>query len=674
MHQPRAAALGALDAFRWILPVTATLAVAIALLLGSILIRRSHAPLRLLTQAARRIARRDFSQPVACESRDEYGRLIRTFNRMADNLQSQFTLQSSFSRIDEIILSHAGAAQAIDSVLPHLPGMLGCNVAGVLLMTPRGHAHVRMTADGTEPQDDLPLPLPRELLTRQGVLHVAQAEFPALFARAGVTTDELILCAITVAGTVRGHVIASDERPGRSALRTLQGIAQRIAVAIGNDDYEQALWRKAHLDPLTGLANRQLLQQRIRQAIDTGARGAVLFLDLDRFKSVNDSMGHSIGDVLLQQIAQRLAAVAPAGATVARFGGDEFVILMPHANAQNAQEYARHVLESLADPCTLRELLYVTHASAGIAIFPDHGTDSDVLLKHADIAMYRAKATGRGTLCLFDASMSADIAQRLRMEQRLREALAEDAIRACFQPKVDASGAIVAVEALARWRDADGFVAPALFIPVAEETGLIVALGATMLIQSCRQLRQWRDLGLSLQHVAVNISLLQLRDPAFPAFVERCLAESGLSGNSLELEVTESLFAEDGHAVAEQLHRLTRLGVRIAIDDFGTGFSSMSRLRDFPITTLKIDRSFVSNCSRSLEARLLLKALIDVGRALHLEVVAEGVETTDERDVLRELACEFMQGFLFAQALPADDMTRLLSMAKGRPRPLSRVG
>jgi EAL domain-containing protein (putative c-di-GMP-specific phosphodiesterase class I) len=234
---------------------------------------------------------------------------------------------------------------------------------------------------------------------------------------------------------------------------------------------------------------------------------------------------------------------------------------------------------------------------------------------------------------------------------------------------------MVAAEALARWQDSRGaFISPALFIPVAEDTGLVTVLGESMVIQACRQLRQWRNLGLTIRHVAVNISVLQLRDPAFASFVERTLALFGLSGDSLELEVTESLFAQDGQEAVEQLRRLARAGVRIAIDDFGTGFSSMSRLREFPITTLKIDQSFVRDCVRSDKARMLLKALIDVGHALHLEVVAEGVETAEQRDTLRTLGCGLMQGFLFTPALPAEEATRLLVAASVRPVSLQEAG
>ena len=678
VQQPRSDALGALNAFRWMLPATAMLAVTLALLFGSIFIRRSHAPLHLLTQAARRVARRDFSQPVVCESRDEYGRLTRTFNRMAGNLQNQFALQTGFARIDEIILSRAGAAEAIDSLLPQMPHMLGCNVAGVLLMESSGRIHVRLATQTGERRDDT-LEVSAELMMRQGMRRLTRDAAPALFALAGIANGDLVLCAITVAGVIRGHVAASDERFGRAATQGLLGIAQRLAVAIGNDDAQQALWRQAHLDPLTGLANRLLLQRRITQAIDDAradnSHGAVIFLDLDRFKSVNDSLGHSSGDVLLRRIAERLTTHAPRNATVARFGGDEFVILLPHADEREAKEHAQRILESLADPCMLDEIHYVTHASAGIALFPHHGTDADALLKHADIAMYRAKSAGRGTACLFDASMSEDIAVRLQLEQQLRDALRNGEIRAHFQPKVDASGAMVAAEALARWQDSRGaFISPALFIPVAEDTGLVTVLGESMVIQACRQLRQWRSIGLTIQHVAVNISMLQLRDPAFAPFVERTLALFGLPGDSLELEVTESLFAQDGQEAVEQLRRLARGGVRIAIDDFGTGFSSMSRLREFPITTLKIDQSFVRDCVRSDKARMLLKALIDVGHALHLEVVAEGVETAEQRDTLRTLGCGLMQGFLFTPALPAEEATRLLVAASVRPVSLQEAG
>jgi EAL domain-containing protein (putative c-di-GMP-specific phosphodiesterase class I) len=310
------------------------------------------------------------------------------------------------------------------------------------------------------------------------------------------------------------------------------------------------------------------------------------------------------------------------------------------------------LLAALDDPWELRELRYVAQASMGIALAPEHGDTAEVLLRNADIAMYRAKAGGRGRICFFDSTMSDDATERFRLENLLRRAVENDEIRLHYQPEMDGDGRPVAVEALARWQTHSGeWIPPGVFIPVAEETGLIVPMGAALLRQATHQMRRWRERNVAVGYMAINVSVLQMRDPAFPQFVRECLAENDLPGSALQLEVTESLLADDPAEIVKQLQELRSLGVSIAIDDFGTGFSSMSLLRDYPISALKIDRSFVLDCAVSERSRTLIKALIDVGHALKLDVVAEGIEDPAQLAVLRALGCDVMQGYLFSAAL-----------------------
>lgn len=679
IRQSQSVALRALDAFRWVLPLSAALATALALLIGSVFIRRSHAPLRTLTEAARRIARRDFRQPIEIRSRDEYGRLARTFNRMAANLRDQFALLASLTRVDEAILSHGGAQQALDSLLPRMPQLIGSRVAGIVLFT--GPASTELSF-AVRASDDIHRARLDDSSLEAAQLHGAGPHrrsctdgcLSDLFAvLEPYAVRGVVLAPIVVRQGTRGYVLASDEVRGRSSTETIQGIAQRIAVAIGNDDHEQALWHEAHHDSLTGLANRTLLRQRLADALAQSAgnteSGALLFMDLDRFKAVNDSLGHAIGDSLLCEIATRLAEQVPSGATVSRFGGDEFAILLPRSGRDAAFRAATQLLSSLRDPCRLQELSYVTQASVGIAMFPAHGATIDALLTNADIAMYRAKALGRARVCIYDDTMSDAVRERLRLEERLHAAINEGQIHAHFQPKMDAGGALVAAEALARWYTPDGqSQAPTSFIPLAEETGLIVPLGLALLRESCGQMRRWRDEGIPIAHVAVNISMVQMRDPGFANVVQQVLEEHGLPGSCLELELTESLFADDSATITQQLLQLSRAGVRIAVDDFGTGFSSMSRLRDYPINTLKIDRSFVDGCDTSRESRMLLKALIEVGHALGLDVVAEGVSEGAQLEVLRALGCNLVQGFLFAPALSPEAFMEFAQQAAPTPQ------
>ena len=659
MRQPAQAAYGALRAFRWILPLSAAVAVASALLLGSIFIRRSHAPLRQLTEAARRIGRKNFGRPIAVRSRDEYGRLARAFNRMAAGLRQQFSLLSILTRADQMILARRDLPSVAAKLLRRMPGLLSSRVVAVVLRDSAEGAsvyfalhgsqevhHRQSSSRGLDALQFLGSGLHRRSNTDAGMRE--------LFAAIDDQVQSLWLAPIVIGGQFRGCAMASDEGSNRNAVRHLRGIAHRLAVAIGNEDRDRQLWNQAHYDSLTGLANRVLLNSKLNEtvAVDSRRPCALIFIDLDRFKAVNDSLGHAIGDQLLQHVASRLLTVAPTGATVARLGGDEFTVLIPGADRVGAQECAQRLLAALDDPWQLQELRYVAQASMGIALAPEHGDTAATLLKNADIAMYRAKAGGPGRVCFFDATMGGDASERFRLEDLLRRSIKDDEIRLHYQPKMDADGRPVAVEALARWQTSSGeHVSPGVFIPLAEETGLIVPMGAALLRQACRQMRQWRERNVAVEHMAINISMLQMRDPGFPLFVRQCLAENDLPGGALQLELTESLLAGDPAGVTQQLRELRSIGVSIAIDDFGTGFSSMSLLRDYPISALKIDRSFVIDCAVSERSRMLIKALIDVGHALKLEVVAEGIEEQAQLAVLRDLGCDVMQGYLFSAAL-----------------------
>ncbi len=497
---PESAALSALASFRWLLPLTAALSVAIALLVGSVFIRRSHAPLRVLTDAARRIGRRRFNRPIRIDSNDEYGRLARSFNRMASSLRDQFDLLAVLARVDRTILSRAGTQPAVSYLLQRLPRLLKCPVAGILLLKDDADFELnlvvaesgRIQTSALRSQDldlsQLQIPGPHR---RTGV---DADTAPLVSAFANVGSDQIALEPVIVKQCVRGYVIVGERHVHRqSSANKLRDIAHRLAVAIGNDDRERALWQQAHTDSLTGLPNRLLLRQRLEAALQPGhqtqgSQGAVIFMDLDRFKSVNDSLGHTLGDSLLQQVATRLTTALTATATLARFGGDEFVVMLPDATRAEAGGLTQQLLDSLSEPLQLQETRYVAQASAGIAMFPDDGTDVDTVLKNADIALYRAKAGGRGRLCFFDNVMSSDVDERLALEDRLREAIREQHICAWFQPKLDGAGDVVGVEALARWHPADQDpVSPSVFIPLAEETGLIVPLGELILRESCRQ-------------------------------------------------------------------------------------------------------------------------------------------------------------------------------------------
>jgi diguanylate cyclase (GGDEF)-like protein len=663
---PEAAALQALRAFKWILPATAGLAIAIAVLLASIFIRRSHAPLRLLADAARRIGEGRFGRTVSVSSSDEYGRLARAFNQMSRGLREQFQLLRVLARVDRTILARGGTQPAIRYLLRRLPGLLNCEHAGVLFygngsaqliacsghLTPIRCIDIAPTMSGLRVSRDIERRTHLDADARHVLEHFDSS-----------ASNTFYFVPVLIKNELRAHlIIGSAGEP--ASLRRLQDIAQRIAVALDNEQWERTLWEHAHTDSLTGLPNRLALHQHLNQAAQGAhAIGTVFFLDLDRFKTVNDSLGHSLGDSLLQQVASRWKAHLPSSSLLARVGGDEFVAVVPQTHSrQETEQLAQALIAALREPCQLNEMRYVAQASIGVAMYPDHGTDAETLLRHADIALYRAKSGGRGRARMFDASMSGDLSARLEIEHQLRDAIREGRIHPHYQPKLNTQGELVGVEALARWQKVDGkWISPGTFIPIAEESGLIAPMGELLLRNVCKQMRDWQDRGIPVAHAAVNVSMVQMRDPAFADFVLRCLAETGIEGAALEVELTESLFSEKTTDVARQLTRLAQAGVRVAIDDFGTGFSSMSLLRQYPIHSLKIDRSFVIECHHSVESRALLKALIDVGHALHLQVVAEGVEEITQLSVLHELNCDVLQGYLFAPALSAQALESFIN-------------
>lgn len=432
--------------------------------------------------------------------------------------------------------------------------------------------------------------------------------------------------------------------------------------------------RIAHYDPVSNLPNRLLFCDRLKQAMAHAQRDdklvAVMAMDLDRFKIINDTFGHPVGDHLLHAVAERLASHVREGDTVARMGGDEFTFVLTDLDASHhAGDVARKILRSLADdPFMLEDREIFISSSMGISVYPWDGHDTTTLVKNADAALYHAKGEGRNNFQYYAREMNASAMQRLTLESALRRALERDEFLLYYQPQVDlASGRIIGLESLLRWqRPEHGLVAPGEFIPLLEETGLIVPVGEWVLHTACRQGRVWQQLGFPPIRIAVNLSALQFRQPDLVGMVARILTETGLDPGlqELEFELTESLLMKNVEETAATLHRLHEMGVKLSIDDFGTGYSSLSYLKRFPLNSLKIDQSFVRDLSSNPDDAAIVSAIIALGHGLKLSVIAEGVETAGQLAYLREMKCDEMQGFLFSRPVPASEITQLLHEGK----------
>jgi diguanylate cyclase (GGDEF)-like protein len=469
-------------------------------------------------------------------------------------------------------------------------------------------------------------------------------------------------------------IYAADSHMFDQEEMTLLGeLADDVSFALAYIEKEERLNYLAYYDVLTGLPNRNLLNDRLSQAISHSRRydsmTAVAFIDLDQFKFINDSLGHTTGDFLLKVVAERFAACLRDGDTVARLGGDEFVMVLPGQSSVEAiNQVMQRIRAGIAEPVPSPKGALRTSCSIGIALFPQDGEDVEALLKHADAAMYRAKEMGRNTFQFFTREMNAKLNDRLEMEKRLRLAVQHGEIRLEYQPLVEQrTGVIVGVEALARWSSPEaGAVPPQVFIPLAEETDLILAVGEWVLREACVQNKAWQQAGLRPVPVSVNVSARQFRQVDLPGLAARVLAETGLDARWLNLEVTEGVILQNPASTAEVMGELHAMGVTLSIDDFGTGYSSLANLKRFPVSRLKIDRSFVGDISGD---SAIAQAVVSLGHSLGLRVVAEGVETAEQAAFLATRDCDEAQGYYYCAPVSAEEFARLLKEGLQRRQP-----
>ncbi|MCA9512819.1 MAG: EAL domain-containing protein [Myxococcales bacterium] len=649
------------------LMIAGGVSLALSFLAAGVFTRSFVRPIRAIQHATERIRSGDFASRIASRRRDEIGDVARAFDAMLDDLQTSHAAIEAHVVALTRSRAHLDAAQRRARI-----GSFELDLA-----TGRVEGSAQLHTIYEIPDDGKPLRLaammervhPDDRGALEDAVRLAIAEDRSISADFRVAlasgVEHVIHCA--------AHVVRDEDgRPVR-----LDGTAQDVTERRRAEEQIEFL---AYRDGLTGLGNRRLFTERLRLAIDSARRRdrmlGVLFLDLDHFKRINDTLGHTVGDELLRTVAERLVqcvrttdAIARNGAgfesAVSRIGGDEFTILVDDlADPDSLSFVARRILDALAQPFALSGHEVVVGASIGIAAWPVDGDDVDALLRNADSAMYHAKEHGRNQYQFYTESMNAAALRRLELEQRMRTGLLQGELEVHYQPKVDlASGAVAGFEALVRWRDPEhGLVLPGEFIPVAEQTGMIVAIGTRVLEEVCAQIVRWsadeHDDGA--QHrVAVNVSARQFASGDLVAIVREVLERTGASPHRLELEITESTVMLDEKTVIATLDELRALGVAVSLDDFGTGYSSLSYLRSLPVDTLKIDMSFVRSIATNAEDAALTAAIVAMGKARGLRVVAEGVETEEQRALLASFGCDEIQGFLVSAAVPAAEATLL---------------
>ncbi len=682
--QPEALAFAAIRQFSAIYPPVIALAVLIVAYLSTRLIGKYLTPLERLKAATLRIADGDFSGRVNIESGDEFESLADSFNDMTRRLRSQFDMLSTMAEIDRNILSALNAEDIVETALSRLPDILFCDLISIARIDPDTclvrDIRTRRGGLGTETLTG-PMTLSEQdvdglLAVQNGAMDIAiGGQLPAYLQVLCISGNRrYLIVPVLIKGRLSSTISlgyqASNPIPpeSRSAARNF---GDRIAVALSNAAWEEKLYQQAHYDALTGLPNRLVLNDRLAQELARARRDdtqlAVFFIDLDRFKTVNDSLGHAAGDELLTQVSRIFVNCVRATDLVVRMGGDEFVAVITdlhnHPNPVSfVSTIAEKILTSLKQTLVVAGHPMTFTASLGIAVFPSDADNPQDLLKNADAAMYHAKNEGRANFRFYSRELNAAALENIELEQELRGAIANGELLLYYQPKVDLVGRIVGAEALLRWRHPErGMISPAKFIPLAEHTSLIVEIGAWALEQTCVWVNSCHAQGLGPLRVSVNLSAIEFRRPELVGTVAEILSRTGVNPKFVELELTESVVIRDANTCIARMNALKGLGLTLALDDFGTGFSSLSYLQELPLDVVKIDQSFVRHLESKRSSQAIVRAILALANGLAMETVAEGVETEAQLEFLKQHQCGIFQGFLFSRPVPPEDFMKLLA-------------
>ena len=671
--QPETDALDSLKKFNTIFWSSVILSVLLILLFSMIQIRRVLVPLEQLIDGTRRLGGHDFTTKVDVTSSDEFGELASSFNIMSEKLGNQFETLTALSKIDQEILSTLNIEKIAEDILIHLQKIVSAHSVSISVINDDSSQAMHIYEIDKNRKQLLTqthslLDSTRQLLAHnpKGVWIDNELIYQQAQAREATAIPQIFLLPLNWKDQMVGFISLGFPVTAQwkaDEIKRIQDYADRIAVALFTKNREELLIRQARIDVLTGLPNRFLfveqLQKEIAQTQRVEEKLAVLYIDLDHFKKVNDSLGHSVGDKLLCEAGVRLQQCVREGDTVARLGGDEFAIIINQLDSEHqVTAVASHVINALAKPFIIDKEENTVTASIGIAVYPYDGTNITDLMRNSDIAMYRAKAKSGNQYIFFEESMNAEVIKRSTIERELRRAISEQQFVLHYQPQVDPETNLTrGVEALVRWNHPEnGLVSPGYFISIAEDTGLIAEIGHIVLTDACAQYRAWLNQGIPLEYVAVNVSVKQFFHPNFLQMVKTVLLNNNMQAHCLELEITESVLMDDTEVVLDVLCQLKQLGVQLSIDDFGTGYSSMSYLEQIPFDTLKIDMSFVRKIQCNGEGGTIAATIAAMAHALNKKVVAEGVETQAQLDFLRKHNCELIQGYFYSRPLSADEL------------------
>jgi diguanylate cyclase (GGDEF)-like protein len=629
-------------------------------------------PLGRLAQRAREVANGRFGGSLGMKRNDEFGELANAFDAMSERLGRQFASLKGLSEIDSLILNNQDTTQVVRTVVQRLSEATTAEIVTLTLYDADDRSSARTYYIGEDEDrvftldrhrapageiEKLPIDaswqgLPAPEPTPTYLLHPA---YPGL---RGAFVQPIIWREMRYGVIVLGY--RGQEQPVPEEMQHIREMADRMAVAVSSMWRDEQIYQRTHFDPLTGAPNRLLFTDRLGvEILRSGREGkgfAVLMVDLDHFKNVNDSFGHSMGDAVLREAAARIRRRIRTTDTLARLGGDEFAVLVSNLqHPQEAWQIAEAIVSEMAREFVVGEQHAFLSASVGIASFPADGSSAEDLLKGADTAVHRAKDEGRSQAVFFEERMNEEMVARVTLDRDLRGAMDRGELRIHYQPQVDVlTGRVIAAEALLRWfHPTRGLIPPTRFIPLAEESGFIDPLGQWIFEQVCAQMARWRDEGLSLEYVGVNVSPRQFRRRNLVDIIAACRRASGLPASAIQIEITEGLLLDRGSAVEGMLRQLAEAGHSIALDDFGTGFSSLSYLERLPVDTIKIDQSFVRNLEQGGDSKAIVAAIIAMSEALGKKIVAEGVETDGQLRMLRELGCERIQGFLISPAVDA---------------------